>query len=80
MGDRLANGKGGCARATGSPTFGVRAASSGSNVAMLDYDPQQSLARWWEHRGHELLDPQLIKTGDAAGVADVPRLKSLELI
>jgi chromosome partitioning protein len=41
----FANAKGGCAKTTLIANLGVRVASDGANVALLDYDPQQSLAR-----------------------------------
>jgi cellulose biosynthesis protein BcsQ len=64
----FANTKGGCAKTTLIANLGVRAASDGANVALLDYDPQQSLARWWELRGDQLFNPRLIKTDEQAGI------------
>jgi chromosome partitioning protein len=76
----FANGKGGVAKTTLIANLSVKAANlsskNESNVALLDYDPQQSLARWWALRGDSLFNPRLIKTDEPASVA-VPRLKSV---
>jgi chromosome partitioning protein len=72
----FANTKGGCAKTTLIANLGGQAASDGASVALLDYDPQQSLARWWELRGDRLFNPRLIRTDDEADIA-VPKLKSV---
>jgi len=72
----FANAKGGCSKTTLIANLSVQAASDGANVALLDYDPQQSLARWWELRGDQLFNPRVIRTEDEAGIA-VPKLKSV---
>jgi len=74
----FANGKGGCGKTSLIANLSVRASKDG-HVALLDYDPQQSLARWWELRGHaheDVLNPRLWKNGEGASV-DVPALKAL---
>ena len=74
----FANGKGGCAKTTLIANLSVRAARD-AHVALLDYDPQQSLARWWELRSiayGSVLNPRLWKNGEGAAV-DVPALKQL---
>ena len=43
--------KGGVGKTTLCASLGVKAATESSKVALLDVDPQQALARWWELRG-----------------------------
>ena len=72
----FANGKGGCAKTSLVANLSVRAAQDGQ-VALLDYDPQQSLARWWELRTNaygSMANPRLWAGGEGASV-DVPALK-----
>jgi chromosome partitioning protein len=47
----LANAKGGVGKTTLSSALAVRAAEESNRVALLDLDPQESLASWWTHRG-----------------------------
>lgn len=47
----LASSKGGCGKSTLTASLAVRAAVESERVAMLDVDPQHSVARWWELRG-----------------------------
>lgn len=47
----LAATKGGCGKTTLTACLAVHAAALGARVAMLDLDPQGSLARWWHLRG-----------------------------
>lgn len=47
----LAATKGGVGKTTLSAALAVRAAQDGARVALLDTDPQRSLARWHELRG-----------------------------
>ena len=63
----LAASKGGAGKTTIAAALAVRAAKESDAVALIDLDPQQSLARWWELRGAGRV-PQLL-----AGV-DVPSL------
>jgi len=42
--------KGGVGKTTLSAAFAVRAARESSRVALLDLDPQESLASWWDRR------------------------------
>ena len=70
----VANSKGGTGKSTLIANLAVQAVHDKGRVALLDYDPQQSLARWWELRA-EVLNPRLWKGGDGARV-DVPELKA----
>jgi chromosome partitioning protein len=72
----FANGKGGCGKTSLVANLSVRAAQDGQ-VALLDYDPQQSLARWWELRANaygSMGNLRLWAGGEGAGM-DVPALK-----
>lgn len=74
----FANGKGGVGKTSLIANLSVRAARE-AHVALLDYDGQQSLARWWELRGIALgtcLNPRLWKDGEGAPV-DVAALRQL---
>jgi chromosome partitioning protein len=74
----FANGKGGVGKTSLIANLSVRAARD-AHVALLDYDGQQSLARWWELRGiayGSVLNPRLWKNGEGATV-DVQALKKL---
>jgi chromosome partitioning protein len=74
----FANGKGGVGKTSLIANLSVRAARD-AHVALLDFDGQQSLARWWELRGiayGTCLNPRLWKNGEGAPV-DVPALKRL---
>jgi chromosome partitioning protein len=69
----FANSKGGCGKTSLIANVSVRAARD-HRVALLDYDPQQSLARWSELRGEEMFNPRLWRNGQGARI-DVPALK-----
>jgi cellulose biosynthesis protein BcsQ len=74
----FANGKGGVGKTSLIANLSVRAARD-AHVALLDYDGQQSLARWCELRGNAYgsqLNPRLWQNGEGAPV-DVPALKRL---
>src|SRR5262249_43354352 len=47
----LANPKGGVGKTTICSALAVRAAGESRRVALLDLDPQESLASWWTRRG-----------------------------
>ena len=47
----LASVKGGTGKTTLSSALAVRAAEESKRVALLDLDPQESLASWWTRRG-----------------------------
>jgi chromosome partitioning protein len=74
----FANSKGGTGKTSLIVNLAVRA-SRDVHVALLDYDPQQSLARWSELRAiayGSQLNPRLWTRGKGATV-DVPALKRL---
>jgi chromosome partitioning protein len=47
----LANAKGGVGKSTLCSALAVRAAEESKRVALLDLDPQETLASWWTRRG-----------------------------
>src|SRR5262245_42729935 len=47
----VANPKGGVGKTTICSALAVRAAEESRRVALLDLDPQESLASWWTRRG-----------------------------
>jgi chromosome partitioning protein len=47
----IVNSKGGTGKTTLASALAVRAAQEGKRVAMVDLDPQRSLAEWWARRG-----------------------------
>ena len=60
----LANPKGGVGKTTIATALAVRAAEESRRVALLDLDPQESLASWWTRRG-KTKNPKLFEV-DAA--------------
>jgi chromosome partitioning protein len=64
----LAATKGGVGKTTLAAALAVRAVADGARVALVDLDPQGSLARWWELRG-EPDNPRLITGVDTVGEA-----------
>src|SRR5262245_42578335 len=57
----LASTKGGKGKTTLSSALAVRAAEESKRVALLDLDPQESLASWWTRRG-KTKNPKLFET------------------
>lgn len=49
----VAQQKGGAGKSTVAANLAVAMVEAGGRVALLDTDPQQSLARWWEQRAHQ---------------------------
>ena len=68
----LASCKGGVAKSTLAANLAVRASQDG-RAAILDYDPQLSLVRWYELRG-EPKNPAVLAGTDAGPPADVDKL------
>src|SRR5262245_31009963 len=68
----LASSKGGSGKSTLAANLAVRAAQDG-RAAILDYDPQQSLARWWQLRG-EPDNPQVMEGSGRGAPADVAKV------
>src|SRR3954454_24695285 len=60
----LASTKGGVGKTTICSALAVRAAEESRRVALLDLDPQESLASWWIRRG-KTKNPKLFEV-DAA--------------
>ena len=58
----LASTKGGTGKTTLCAALAVRAAEEAKRVALLDLDPQESLASWWTRRG-KTKNPKLIELG-----------------
>ena len=73
----VASSKGGSGKTTALANLAVRATQESQRVALLDVDPQQSLARWWELRGSPD-NPKLITNNGGAcddPTTDVPILQ-----
>jgi len=61
----LANTKGGVGKTTLASALAVRAAEECRRVALLDLDPQESLASWWTRRG-KVKNPRLFEVDATA--------------
>lgn len=57
----LAATKGGVGKTTLASALAVRAAQESKRVALIDLDPQESLASWWDRRGKGA-NPKLFET------------------
>lgn len=64
----LAATKGGVGKTTLASALAVRAAEESKRVALIDLDPQQSLASWWDRRGKNA-NPKLFDGVDATAEA-----------
>ncbi|MFA5949356.1 MAG: ParA family protein [Hyphomicrobium sp.] len=64
----VASSKGGVGKTTLSSALAVRAARDSERVAMVDLDPQGSLAGWWKRRGGSQ-DPCIFAGSDTASSA-----------
>jgi len=69
----MAASKGGVGKTTLTAALAVEATAKRGKVALIDLDPQQSLARWWELRGKPANPALLSTTGDGLA-AQVERL------
>ena len=61
----LASTKGGAGKTTLASALAVRAADESRRVALLDLDPQESLASWWTRRG-KVKNPKLFEVDATA--------------
>src|SRR5262249_33810038 len=61
----LASTKGGVGKTTLASALAVRAAEESRRVALLDLDPQESLASWWTRRG-KMKNPKLFEVDATA--------------
>jgi chromosome partitioning protein len=61
----LASTKGGVGKTTIASALAVRAAEESRRVALLDLDPQESLASWWTRRG-KVKNPKLFEVDATA--------------
>lgn len=68
------NSKGGVGKSTLCSAIAVRAAQDSKRVCIVDLDPQESVAQWWERRG-EPDNPTLFRGADRASDA----VESLQL-
>jgi chromosome partitioning protein len=64
----IASSKGGVGKTTLASALAVRAARDSPRVAMVDLDPQLSLAAWWKRRGGSK-NPQIFSGADTASDA-----------
>ncbi|OYW53033.1 MAG: hypothetical protein B7Y80_18930 [Hyphomicrobium sp. 32-62-53] len=64
----IANTKGGVGKTTLASALAVRAARESKRVAMVDLDPQGSLADWWKRRGGTD-NPRIFRGADTASDA-----------
>jgi chromosome partitioning protein len=72
--------KGGAGKTTIAAALAVRAAKESEGVALIDLDPQQSLARWWELRGAGRV-PELLPGVDVASVGvEAARVKGCQWV
>lgn len=69
----LASQKGGVGKTTLSGHLSVQAASDGAKVALIDTDPQGSLAAWWNARKNE--QPIYVSSSIAKLESDIETLK-----
>ena len=64
----IVNAKGGTGKTTLASALAVRAARDSKRVAMVDMDPQHSLAQWWMRRGKGD-NPRIFADADSAAGA-----------
>lgn len=72
----VASTKGGVGKTTLAAAFAVCAAEEGERVALVDLDPQESLAWWWGLRGQP--DNPTVYSGESSAKSAIEKLANVE--